>query len=299
VPDDPELVLALDMALAAAARERKDNDAADLDELTSVILAAIPLSQQETVVRYLIADCISGFIAGLSLLDETDSGTYAIEKEVAYALANAIARQRRTAAALRELVADRINTRAEFATILEHLSLPEKVTAARTPGQAPADVQTHVIDGESLRTRMARDSTGRGRYSDPYPHTDLRGAPIGPKVEVWEWDRMILPRPGAARRVREHVEVMFCPEGWYCESGGAATPMEGGATCHMVLDTAWRTPTGIGEATGFGRDAFNAFHAEHPVTWRVRIKRGSKVRTLRYCDPELPAEYRPAGKVAA
>jgi hypothetical protein len=139
------------------------------------------------------------------------------------------------------------------------------------------------ITGESLRTRMARHRTSDG-WSEPEPYTNLLGAPIGNIVEVSKWDCLVLPRCRATRRVREFVEAMYCPEGWYCTSGSPDQPLPGGATCNAVFDA----------ARVHSRDEFNAFHATHPVVWRIRY---GKVRASRsyiayYCNDHLAAGYR-------
>ncbi len=145
---------------------------------------------------------------------------------------------------------------------------------------------TAYISAAELRIHMVSSWTPDG-WTEPRPVTDLRGSPLGERVQVWELDRLVTPRRGRGRRVREYVKVMHCPEGWHSTSGTADAP-SGGEICATLLDPKWRGD--------FPAD-FNRYHDEHPVVWIVKVRIHKQVRTLRYCDPELPAEYRPDGWV--
>jgi len=138
------------------------------------------------------------------------------------------------------------------------------------------------IDAETMRDRTVSAWTPSGRVKKP--HYDLRGTPTGDKAEIWERDRLVYPgRRQQGRRVREYIKVMHCPEGWHSTSGTADEPST--AICSTPLEPKWA-----------GRDFprnFNAYHDEHPVVWVVRVTRYTNVRVYRYCEPELPAEYRP------
>lgn len=142
-----------------------------------------------------------------------------------------------------------------------------------------------IVDAAPMRVSRSRTCLGNGQWSEWHEGIDLRGTPIGDKVEVWEWDRLVYPgRRQQGRRVREYIKVMHCPEGWYSTSGIADEP-HGGEICGTLLEPKWA-----------GRDfprGFNAYHDEHPVVWVIKVKRHTRARTLRYCDPELPDEYRP------
>ena len=48
--------------------------------------------------------------------------------------------------------------------------------------------------------------------SDPENTTDLRDTPIDDQTQVWRFDRMVYTRTNAKRRVRQHVEILHCPE---------------------------------------------------------------------------------------
>ena len=144
------------------------------------------------------------------------------------------------------------------------------------------------VSAAELRTHKVRRSLGDGRLSDPEDTTDLRGTPIGGQAQVWRFDRMVYPRTNAKRRVRQHVEILHCPEGWHSDSGSAGTPY-GTALCQTLMDPKWSTPAG-----GYDRDRFHAFHDQHPVRWVVKIRMPGRRWSERYCDPELPGEYRTA-----
>jgi hypothetical protein len=101
-----------------------------------------------------------------------------------------------------------------------------------------------------------------------------KGDPNG-EVTTWELERLIRRRPGHKRRTREEVTITYCADGWHS------------VMCETRLDDQWAIEPG-----GFDRDRFRAFHREHPVVWRVRIRWGHPVYTYWYCDPELPDEYR-------
>jgi hypothetical protein len=144
-----------------------------------------------------------------------------------------------------------------------------------------------IIDTATLRTRTVRKCLGGGEWSEPRTIIDLRGTPIGDKAEVWEWDRMVYPgRAQKGRRVREYITAMYCPEGWHSNSGTSreADP----ATCLTLLDPRWANDRG-----GLDRAKYHAHHDAWPVVWVIKVRRYTNVRTLHYCDPELPAEYRP------
>lgn len=144
---------------------------------------------------------------------------------------------------------------------------------------------TTYIDAETMRHRVTSEWTPTGRV--PGTAYDIRGTPIGDKAEVWEWDRMVYPgRQQKGRRVREYITVMHCPEGWYSTSGTAdqADP----ALCSTLMDRQWATSRG-----GFDRDKYDAHHDANPVVWVIKVKRHTTVNVYRYCEPELPAEFRP------
>jgi hypothetical protein len=144
------------------------------------------------------------------------------------------------------------------------------------------------IDAETLRIRTVRRCLGDGQWSEPRTVTDLRGAPMGDKVEVWEWDRLVYPgRSQRGRRVREYIKAMYCPEGWH-STGGVAERPAGPELCATMLDPQWAHPNGA-----YDREKYHAHHDKHPVVWVIKVKRHTSTRTLRYCDPELPDEYRP------
>jgi hypothetical protein len=144
------------------------------------------------------------------------------------------------------------------------------------------------IDSETLRCRQTRTWLGNGQFSEWQESTDLRGTPIGDRAEVWEWDRLVYPgRKQHGRRVREYIKVMHCPEGWHSTSGSARRPMDP-EICSTMLHDQWQYPGG-----GFDRDKYRAHHDVNPVVWIIKVKRHTRVRIYRYCDPELPAEYRP------
>lgn len=141
------------------------------------------------------------------------------------------------------------------------------------------------ITAASLRSRTVRQALPGG-WGEPREITDLRGTPVGDRAEVWEWDRLVPPRRGNSRRVREHVKVMHCPEGWHSTSGLVDQP-HGPEICSTLLGGQW--------AEEFPA-RFNRYHLEHPVLWIVRVRVHSSVTVSRYCDPELPGEYRPGGQ---
>lgn len=146
------------------------------------------------------------------------------------------------------------------------------------------------IDVEAMRNRTVSAWTPTGRVNQPA--YDLRGTPVGDRAEVWEWDRMVYPgRTQTGRRVREYVTVMHCPEGWHSTSGTAGEPAT--PICSTLLEARWAGP-------GFP-GTFNTYHDEHLVLWVIKVKRHTTVSNYRYCDPELPGEYRPdpAGRPCA
>lgn len=151
-------------------------------------------------------------------------------------------------------------------------------------------LQTAVVSGDEIRTCMVRRALADGGWSDPEIHTDLRGAPIGDKVLVWEYDRRARA-PGARGHVREHVKLMYCAEGWHSTGGTAEVP-DDPQLCHTIVSSRWRKRRP-------GEERFQPFweyHLQHPVVWLIQIsgQRGVGHRRLAYCDPELPAQYRPS-----
>lgn len=106
----------LDTALDSLAREF--NAGGDLDTLAAKFLDAIEPAQQADALNFLLAEHLGGYVAGLSLLDECNNGSYAIVDGLAATLAGAIIGQGRTGAALRELARDRIEHRAESLAII-------------------------------------------------------------------------------------------------------------------------------------------------------------------------------------
>ena len=138
------------------------------------------------------------------------------------------------------------------------------------------DTAPTYVTAEKLRTRYTA------------PHIDRRGTPRGDRAQVWEQDRTVTP-PGCTRRVREHITVMHCAEGWYSASGAATQPA-GDADCSTEFQPHWRSDEG-----GFNLDGFDAFHDVRPVLWFVQVTRGRETRIGWFCDAELPDEYRPEG----
>ena len=154
-----------------------------------------------------------------------------------------------------------------------------------------SEIKTAIISGEELRTCRFRRPLPGGGMSDWETHTDLRGAPVGDKVLMWEYHRLVRPR-GVSRRVSEHVQVMYCAAGWHATAGTAQAP-DGPEVCNTLLTPKWRKRRSGQER--FRR--FWEFHEEHPVLWVVKTRtpgRDGPFGRLAYCDPELPAEYRPA-----
>ena len=149
------------------------------------------------------------------------------------------------------------------------------------------DAAPTYVTAEQLRTRYSQP---RPPATEPVPFSDLRGTPHGDRAQVWEWERMVTP-PRRTRRVRERVRVMYCPEGWHSTSGGPGKP-SGDALCSTLLDGHWS-----GEQGGLDRNTFDAYHDTRPVLWVIRVTRGREARTTRFCDSELPDEYRPATEV--
>jgi hypothetical protein len=151
------------------------------------------------------------------------------------------------------------------------------------------EIEPTVVSGEDLRTCKIRRVLPTGERSDWETHTDLRGSPIGDKVLVWEYDLLAQPR-GAPGRAREHVEIMYCAAGWH-STGGMAHAPDDPESCNTILSPKWRKhPAG---EERFKR--FWEFHEKHPVVWIVKTSAQGRLgnHRLAYCDPELPAEYRP------
>ena len=143
-----------------------------------------------------------------------------------------------------------------------------------------------VVSGNELRTCRLRRALPGGQWSDWETHTDLRGSPIGDKVLVWEYASLV--RPGSDGGDREHVEIMYCAEGWH-STGGTASAPDDPQLCSAILSPKWCEHPDDEEC--FKR--YWVFHEENPVVWIVKIL-APRHRHLAYCDPELPAEYRPA-----
>lgn len=151
------------------------------------------------------------------------------------------------------------------------------------------EMEPAVVNGEDLRTCNFKRIMPSGQWSDRETHTDLRGSPVGDKVLVWGYDRLVQPR-GAGGRVREHVEVMYCSAGWH-STGGTADAPDDPAVCNTILSPKWRKhPSG---EERFRR--FWEFHKLHPVVWIIKTRAPGRLGNhhLAYCDPELPPEYRP------
>ncbi len=148
-------------------------------------------------------------------------------------------------------------------------------------------IESKFVSAEELCIRMVSRWTPDGR-TEPQPETDLRGTPIGDRAEVWEIERLVPPSRGDGRRRRQKLRILYCPEGWHSASGSSDRP-SGREICCTILS--WRARNmPVGEAV----DAFKAFHAEHPVVWVVHDLTPGHQVTSRYCDPELPDEYRPS-----
>ena len=153
------------------------------------------------------------------------------------------------------------------------------------------ELEPAVLSGEDLRTCSTRRLLPNGEWSDGETHTDLRGAPIGDKVLVWEYDRLVQPRR-ARRPVPEHVEIMYCAAGWH-STGGTSYAPDDPAVCTTILSPKWhKHPAG---EERFRR--FWEFHQEYPVQWIVKTSAPQRFghHHLSYCDPERPEEYRPGG----
>ncbi len=146
-------------------------------------------------------------------------------------------------------------------------------------------IKPTVVTGMELRTCRLRRALPDGEWSDWETHTDLRGSPIGDEVLVWEYGRLV--RPPSDREVREHVEIMYCAAGWHSTGGTAGAP-DDPQLCSAILSPKWREHPDDEEC--FKR--FWEFHEENPVVWIVKIIAPGHRRRA-YCDPELPAEYRP------
>jgi hypothetical protein len=165
-------------------------------------------------------------------------------------------------------------------------SYDEAVKIAELGPTPIAEPGANFITAEELSRHMAVTFGADGKRSDPKPYTDLRGAPIGDKAQVWECDRLVYPRRNSKRRVRQHVKILHCAEGWHSMSGSTERPM-GPELCSTLLEGKWALPSGA-----LDRDRFHAFHEEHPVVWKVEVRVNSSGWRYAYCDPELPDEYR-------
>jgi hypothetical protein len=146
------------------------------------------------------------------------------------------------------------------------------------------------ISAESMRHHKVHRALADGSWGPWEDYYDLRGTPTGEKAQVWKFDRLVQLHPRARRRTRQHVEILYCAEGWHSRSGGPDSP-SGPEICNTLLDPKWR----VAPEAGLDRDRFRAFHEEHPVVWIVNIRMNSTALRHAYCDPELPAEFRPAG----
>jgi hypothetical protein len=152
-------------------------------------------------------------------------------------------------------------------------------------------IETTVLSGEELRTCRFRRLMPNGEWCAPETHTDLRGAPIGEKVLLWEYDRLVRPARRARRPAAEHITIMYCAEGWHSTTGTADAP-DDPEPCSTMTSRKWRK-------RGTGREPFRPFwefHQKHPVVWIVKTTTQEPAghRRIAYCDPELPAEYRTA-----
>ena len=146
-----------------------------------------------------------------------------------------------------------------------------------------------VLSGEDLRTCTLAETRPNGQGPAGQTHADLRGAPIGDEVLVWEYDRLMPPR-GTGGGEREHVRIMYCANGWHA-AGGTADAPDDPEVCEAIHSPGWRKHRPGAERFR----PFWEFHQEHPVVWIVKISgpEGRSHRHLAYCDPELPAEYWP------
>lgn len=153
------------------------------------------------------------------------------------------------------------------------------------------DMEPTVVSGEELRTCTIGRTSPDGSLADVETHTDLRGSPVGDKVLVWRYDRLLRPR-GGRRQVREHLEIMYCAAGWHSTSGTADAP-DDPELCNTIFSQKWRK--GRGGEERFKR--FWEFHEKNPVTWIVKTSADGPLSShrLAWCDPELPPEYRPTG----
>lgn len=185
--------------------------------------------------------------------------------------------------------------RAAFFSKLPLRVLPEAGTFTRsldaaTDGRTMTEIEHTVLSGEELRTCKVRRVLPGGESSAWETHTDLRGSPIGDKVLVWEYDRFV--QRGARGRVRTHVQVMYCAEGWHSTGGTAPVP-DDPELCNAIYSRKWRK-----QRTGEERfKRFWEFHVEHPVVWIVKTSAQERLlnRRLAYCELDFPAEYRPRG----
>lgn len=161
----------LDLALDAAAAEFRTCPAAG-DLLVSKVLDIIKPGEQAEALRFLLADHLGGYVAGLSLLDECDNDSYAVVDGLAATLAGAIVGQDRTASALREVVRERIEHRAESLAILgDGLDWPSTFAANLTELGVPlptpdklAEVQAilgrHGITRDAIDAHAAAEQAG-------------------------------------------------------------------------------------------------------------------------------------------
>lgn len=115
-----------------------------------------------------------------------------------------------------------------------------------------------------------------------------RGQPKG-KTRKWYVERHELLRRNR-KRSRVTVSIEYCAEGWY-SSGGTSYRPSGDEMCstfpasHIAgeYDYWWEQ----------GMDAWKKFHETRPVLWKVtREAPGSRRIAYRFCDDELPDEYR-------
>ena len=108
--------------------------------------------------------------------------------------------------------------------------------------------------------------------------TELRSTPVSGKAMHWAGSRLTW-QGGVKRRTRQHWEIWWSPDGWHSDSGSGERPM-----CRATCCTVMGYPGGV--------QAFQDFHEEHPVEWKVKTTEGQWSGHRFYCDPHLPQEYR-------
>lgn len=90
-------------------------------ELAAEVRDAIPDGERGEALRWLIGTTVSGITVGaVSMLDETDEGTYAVSDEITGRLFETVAAQGRAEGTLLHLIAHEISEREHIARVLGH-----------------------------------------------------------------------------------------------------------------------------------------------------------------------------------